>query len=647
MLEVSRDLKIDKRVVKQLSDSAIKKDPIKALVELITNSDDSYKRIENNGRSTPGNIKVEVIRKHRNSVFKVIDQAEGFDSDTMDQRVGGFGIDTSGLTKGFSVRGYYGRGLKEAILGLGHGNVISIKDGYLYECSLNEQAVYERKNPIKIKKSERKKVIDKFGINEEGTLVSITVTKDRVNVPQIDNLTFQLERYFSLRDINSSKKRTIVVVEKDEKGRAKKNPIRLEYKPPLAEEILFKKNIYLEDYYNAAIDLQISKADDPLSQGGPCREGGLLIKGNTAIHDITLFSFEDYPYAQKIFGQVKCKYIDELLKKEEPIISDRRDGLDWHHPFCKSLKKMVEKELKVIVDKIKEEEEAQKKSIENEKTRQRFQCAIEEINKIALQELGEEGEGKLKDKEGKPAMSPPNGFDFIPEYYHIIAGNRTTLTLKAVIPWVLPDGCVINIESDNDDVKIEDKNFTVKGEDALESVVVFNPKICGKRVGVEAIVTARAKDFKAEALIKVVARIDRKKKHKKKKGKTPEGLFNDIQYDQTLGPKVRHYFDRETKIIKISSKHPSVEAYLGPNGEGQNEFHCQVLVAELVTDSVCRELARRKADTSRLSILGDYMDAVNREHNRLINEYAHKIHKALVAPGARRTIYRLNPPGRE
>ena len=639
MLEVSRDLKIDKRVVKQLSDSAIKKDPIRALVELITNCDDSYNRIENNGLSSSGNIKVEVLRKRKNSVFRVIDQAEGFDDVTMDQRVGGFGTDTSGLTKGIDVRGFYGRGLKEAILGLGSGTVISVKDGFLYECTLDEHALYERKSPGQLSKKERKNIINQFGINENGTIISITVTKDRVNIPQLDNMTFQLERYFSLRDIIASPRRTVVIVDQDDKGRAKKKPIPLEYSSPLGMEVLNKKAISIDGFNNASIDLQIFKANEPLSQDGPCREGGLLIKGKTAIHDITLFGFEDYPYAQKIFGKVKCRYIDELLKEEEPIISDRRDGLDWHHPFCKALKKTVDKELKAIVESIKKEEESQKKLIENEKTRQRFLSAVEKLNNIALQELGEEGEGKIKDKEGKPSMPPPNGFDFMPEYYHIIAGNRAMLSLKAVVPWVLPDGSIVNIESDNDNVRIENKNFTLKEKDAVDGVIVLNPRIYGKRVGEEAIVTATSKNFKTEALIRVVAQIDRKKKHKKKKGKTEEGLFKDIQFDPSLGPKVRHYFDRETKFIKISSKHPSVETYLGPLGEGQDELHCQVLVAELVTDAVCRELARRKAETGRISILGEYMDAVNREHYRLINEYAHLIHRELVDSAARRNVY--------
>lgn len=506
MSEVSRDLKIDKRVAKLLSFSAIKKDPVRALVELITNSDDSYRVLESHGYLMAGTIMVEVVRKHKNSIFTVIDQAEGFDAKTMDERVGGFGTYTS---KGLDVRGFFGRGLKEAILGLGCGKVISVKDNYLYQCTLSEEAHYER-------------------------------------------------------------------------------------------------------------------------------EGGILVKGKTAIHDITLFGFEGNPYADKIFGTVRCKHIDDLVKKEEPIISDRRDGLDWGHPFCKSLKRVVDKELKILVDEIKKEEEAQKKIIENEKTRQRFHSAIEKINKIVRTELGEDEKGRLKDKEGKPSTPPPNGFDFVPEYYHIIAGNRSTLTLKAVVPWVLTPGTIINVNSDNDDVTIENKTYTVSTEGLIDGVAIFNPRIYGKRVGSEAIITATAKEFRAVALVKVVAKIERKDEHKKRKGKGEGGLFEDIIYDPTLGLKVRHYFDKETRIIKISSKHPSVEIYLGPDGEGQDELHCQVLTAEIVTDAVCRELARRKAEAGKLSILGEYMDAVYREHNRLINEYAHIIHQALIEKAALR-----------
>lgn len=635
MAEIKRDLRVDKRVVKQLSDSAIKRDPVRALVELITNSDDSYKRLEGRGLFATGNIAVEVVRKHKNAIFRVIDQAEGFDATTMDERVGGFGSDTSGLTKGLDVRGFFGRGLKEAILGLGNGSVESIIDGHLYQCSLDEEACYRRKDPINIDKDGRKEFAQRFGIDRSGTIISITVTKEGINIPQIDNLIYQLERYYSLREINASDKRTVYLIEKDEKGKSK-NSHKLKYQEPMGKEVLFKKDISIDGYPEAKLDIHIFKATVPLTQDGLCREGGILIKGRNAIHDISLFGFDGNPYAQKIFGKVRCKYIDDLLKREEPILSDRRDGLDWNHPLCKALKKGVEKELKAIVDEIRKEEENQKKVIENEKTRQRFQATIERINKIALTELGEEGEGSIKSKEGKLPTPPPNGFDFIPDFYDIIAGYRATLTLKATVPWVLPVGSIINLECDNNEITIENKIFTVKEEDVVDSIVTFNPRIYGKRVGSEAVITASVGGFKAEAFVRVVAKIDAKDKHKAKTGGLKRGLFNEIQFDPTLPKQIRHYFDKETNNIKISSKCPSVEAYLGPNGEGQDELHCQVLIAELVSDAVCREIARKKAETGRLSILGEATEAINREHYRLIAEYAHVIHQALVAPAGRR-----------
>ena len=551
MAEIMRDLRVDKRVVKQLSDSAIKKDPIRALVELVTNSDDSYKRLSSRGLFSSGNIVIEVVRKHKNAIFRIIDQAEGFDSDTMDERVGGFGSDTSGLTRGLDVRGFFGRGLKEAILGLGNGNVESIVDGFLYQCSLDEEACYRRKDPIKMDKKKKEYFAERFGIHKNGTIILITATKAGVNIPQTDTLIYQMERYYSLREINASDKRNIYLVEKDEKGKTKSSH-KLKYQEPVGEEVIYKKDLHIEGFPEAKFDMHIFKATVPLTQDGSCREGGILIKGDNAIHDITLFSFDGNPYSQKIYGKVRCKFIDELLKKEEPILSDRRDGLDWNYPLCKAIKKEAEKELQVIIDTIKKEEESRKKVIENEKTRQRFQATIERINKIALTELGEDGEGSIKSKEGKTPMAPPNGFDFIPDFYDVIAGHRATLTLRATVPWVLPIGSIVNIECDNIEVIIENKVFTVKESDVVNSIVTFNPRIYCKRVGSEVVITASVNGLKAEAFVRVVAKIEPKDKHTKKPSGTKGGLFNEIKFDPTLPKQIRHYFDKETKNIKIS-----------------------------------------------------------------------------------------------
>ena len=53
-----------------------RKDVVRALVELITNSNDSYNRMEDAGLATTGSIIIEVQRKHANSVLRVCDNAE-------------------------------------------------------------------------------------------------------------------------------------------------------------------------------------------------------------------------------------------------------------------------------------------------------------------------------------------------------------------------------------------------------------------------------------------------------------------------------------------------------------------------------------------------------------------------------------------
>ena len=638
MSEVKWDLKVDKRLIKQLSESAIKKDPVRAVVELITNSDDSYKRLASSGLYSPGIISVEIIRKRKNAIFRVVDYAEGFDDDTMDKRIGYVGSDTSGLTNGLDVRGYFGRGLKEAILGLGNGIVRSFKDNHYYECSLDEEAIYNRKDPMKAKDPIRKDL----GILKNGTIVEITVTKDGVSIPQIENFTYQLEKYYSLRDINSSKSRSIFVIEKDEKGKKRREPKKLEYKFPIGRDVLNKEKLEIAGY-PTSIGIQIFQSDVALSTDSLCRDGGLLIKGKSAIHDISLFSYEGNPYAAKLYGTVQCEYIDDLLKKDEQILSDRRDGLDWSHPFCKSLRNVVDKEIRVVIDRIKQEEDSKKKDIENEKTKQRFRNAIERINKIASDELGNDGKGRLKDALGDEkdivGKIPEHGFDFIPDYYQIQSGRSSSLTLKAVVPWVVENETTIEIESDSDDVKLEKTQFIVKQEEAVDGIIIFHPRVYGNRVGAEAIITAKVNGYKAEAMILVVSKKEKKEKKENEDKRAKSILFSDIQYDPSLGPKVRHYYEKDKAVIKISSKHPSVEAYLGPGGEGQDELHCQVLIAELVIDCICREIARKKAEDDKLPILGERMDAVNREHNRLINEYAHILHQVLVSEDARRKLH--------
>jgi len=72
-----------------------------ALIETITNADDSYVRL-----GTAGQIEIEVERrKGAPDILRIRDYAEGMTAEQMDKRIGRVGDRISGLAQGINVRG--------------------------------------------------------------------------------------------------------------------------------------------------------------------------------------------------------------------------------------------------------------------------------------------------------------------------------------------------------------------------------------------------------------------------------------------------------------------------------------------------------------------------------------------------------------
>ncbi len=236
MKDLRRKIQVDPRIITQSANLAIKGDLVRALVELITNSDDSYRRLEANGTPSNGIIDIKINRKKGiGTIVRVTDNAEGFDYDKMDESIATYAKDTSGFTSGKSVRGYFGRGLKDAILCLGKGCIKSILEKYYSECVLDEKYYTPISEEPMLLNSKEKLNFEKLsGIKYNGTEVTITVTKKHIKIPQYDNLTENLEKYFSLRDILTSKKRTVFISEMDNSGKSKCKKQKLEYKHPVS-----------------------------------------------------------------------------------------------------------------------------------------------------------------------------------------------------------------------------------------------------------------------------------------------------------------------------------------------------------------------------------------------------------------------------
>jgi hypothetical protein len=288
----------------------------------------------------------------------------------------------------------------------------------------------------------------------------------------------------------------------------------------------------------------------------------------------------------------------------------------------------------------------------NKKLRERLNNALQELNSIADSELGKltglgEGPGE---KGNKPPYMPPSGFGFVPEYAYIQTGKPAGICLRASVPDKVEAGCLVTIESNNPEVLILTPQVRVDLREDYTGIGEARVELEGRQVGAEAVITATINGLKAEAMVKVISK--REPPGERQPKKEHGGLFRDVKFDSTAEPKQRVRFDRANANIIIATKAPSVAAYLDEQGNGSQNPQGQVLLAELVTEAVCFEIARRGVENGVfLAPAGAEADAIRREHVNLQNKYAHKIHECFVDAEHRRvegqTVVRKGRPSRE
>ena len=108
-------------------------------------------------------------------------------------------------------------------------------------------------------------------------------------------------------------------------------------------------------------------------------------------------------------------------------------------------------------------------------------------------------------------------------------------------------------------------------------------------------------------------------------------MFTDIRFDDRMDPRQRVYFDRVNSSIVVATAAPSVSIYLDQQGRLDTTVQGQVLLAELITEAVCREIARSGVERGKfLAPDGAEADAIQSHFIRLQNRYSHLIHEAIV-----------------
>src|SRR5271157_6422407 len=94
------DIQADQRLIARLVRAGTQGDTIRALLELVTNSDDSYWRLEEKETQHEGLIEILYRKEGSCGLFTVRDFAEGMSHDDLSAAFHKYGAATSGLKDG-------------------------------------------------------------------------------------------------------------------------------------------------------------------------------------------------------------------------------------------------------------------------------------------------------------------------------------------------------------------------------------------------------------------------------------------------------------------------------------------------------------------------------------------------------------------
>jgi len=486
---------------------AMQGDIVRGIIEAITNSDDAYASVDDGQAKR---IIVEVEHR-RNQPWKVIirDRATGMSADDMERKLTRIGGRTSGFESGENRRGNLGRGAKD-LAAFGDVTFESIHNQRYTKLLLQTDGNYHLNPEDFLATAEDRECL---GIRRGNGLVITIIVQKTITCPQHENLKRKLRTHYALRDILSDSRRKVELVNINDDSTD-----LLIYQFPELDVAYPLGELKIPEYPDAKASLIIWRhptrcEDGPHDRGRPI---GILLKGNRAIYDNTLFGYEGNVHAGWFSGRLACPYIDQLAREYDerlerhesqtpenpmPIITRRRDGLNPQHPFVVALKKAAEGPLGMLV--AKEAERARKAvgAIENETTRQALARVAREISRLVNEELNDiEAEQLLGE-----GVGPVPLLSIIPEQAYAYLGEDRTLTVIGR-KGDIPEGAEVIISVDPIGVvEVLGLNVPLQSHSRREDVLAGQVRLRPLLAEESTIVTAQYESTSASALVEVRA----------------------------------------------------------------------------------------------------------------------------------------------
>lgn len=347
-----KPLRVGSRAILQDARQAMGNDLMNALVELITNADDSYTRLNVEGIAE---IRVEIDKRRR--IIRIDDDAEGMTAEQLEERLGGLGERTSGIVDNDQVRGFFGRGAKD-VAALGDVTWVSSRGGLQSQLTItlsaDEDDAVEIAEPIE----------DKSG--RDGTTVQVQL-RDGVAIPRREHLLKLLSRHFALVPMLSDPMRRLVVT-------AGGRTTTVARENPRGKLWLDAVPFRLPGYTDESINVTLLESPVPLDDAESGRLGlpqywrhSLLVTSGRAAYEFwpggAYAKPPDSTYFRRLFGRVEVPLINKLLIEAdvfsggEEIVTRNRHGLarGAGYRFTAALDEALEGALKPHIERLRED----------------------------------------------------------------------------------------------------------------------------------------------------------------------------------------------------------------------------------------------------------------------------------------------------
>lgn len=417
MVTLSGQLEYGERAFLQDAEQAIRGDIIRALIELITNSDDAY------GKAT-GSINIRITptgEAEQPVLIQVSDAAIGLTAEGLEGRLAKLGVakDTSEAS---NARGLFGRGARD-VASLGALTFKAIRDdkyselrisGLSYKfVAVNEAATAAQRSELLLEATQ----------NGFTNLVRVDA---RIRVPSGADLQRKLAEHAQLRDL--TRRRQVFLFD----GRNGEFHARLQ--PPSRPEPILDEVVEMKGYKPVKITL---RRLDERSSGAVTAYSrhGLLVKSGISVYENCWMGLENRPEAVYFCGEIEATQIVDIIhafERKEPLggttrlLKRDRDGLQRDHEYFRALAQAVQKTVTPFFEAVAKEMAAERK--QGEKLSNAFKVAREALRdqiRLALEEIEDEEPMAGYGGEGMEELA------IIPPRRIMTPGSSVTLTVRA------------------------------------------------------------------------------------------------------------------------------------------------------------------------------------------------------------------------